>query len=131
VFEVDGATTIVNLSGVTIFDGDGYAAGNSADLYDNLGGAILNFGTTTMSGCNLFSNSAGEGGAIYNFGTMTLSSCSVYENSATGGGGGIYNAGALAIDYSYVLYNTALGGDDIFNIGTLTKTHSHIGHVAP
>jgi hypothetical protein len=133
VFEVDGATTIFNLSGVVIFDGDGYAQGGNsggAYPYDNLGGAILNFGTTTLSGCNLFSNSAGEGGAIYNFGTMTLSNSSVYDNYANVGGG-IYNAGTLAIDYCYVLYNTALGGFDIINIGTLTKVHSKIGHVGP
>jgi hypothetical protein len=131
VFEVDGATTIFNLSGVVIFDGDGYAQGGNsggASPYDGLGGAILNFGTTTMSDCNLFSNSAGEGGAIYNFGTMTLSSSSVYQNSANVGGG-IYNAGTLAIDNSSVLYNTALGGFDIINTGTLTKAHSKIGHV--
>jgi predicted outer membrane repeat protein len=130
VFEVDGATTIFNLSGVVIFGGDGFAYGTAPAENDGKGGAILNFGTTTLSGCTLFNNSAGQGGAIYNFGTMTLSGCSVEVNSATGGGGGIYNAGTLAIDYSYVLNNTALGGADIFNIGTLTKDHSKIGHVA-
>jgi hypothetical protein len=161
VFEVDGATTIFNLSGVGIFGGYGYAYSNpeAASLYDGLGGAILNFGTTTVSSCHLFNNSTQEGGAIYNFGTLTLSGGSLVDfNSANAGGGiynagtltlsggslvdsnsakaggGIYNAGALAIDNSDVLNNTALrdAGADIYNIGTLTKDHSsRIGHVDP
>jgi hypothetical protein len=156
VFEVDGATTIFNLSGVGISGGNGYAAGNSADLNDNRGGAILNFGTTTLSGCSLVNNSAGQGGAIYNFGTMTVSGSSVVVNSANYGGGiynagtltlsggsgvdsnsaryggGIYNyyGGTLAIDYSSVIDNTALTGADVVNLGTLTKDHSKIGHLA-
>jgi hypothetical protein len=131
VFEVDGATTNFTLSGVTIVRGSGYASSNpvASSQYDRLGGAILNIGTMTVSGCALFNNSALEGGAIYNFGTMTLTGCSVVYNSANYGGG-IYNAGTLAIDSSDVASNTASAGADIFNVGTLTKDHSKIGHIA-
>jgi hypothetical protein len=145
IFEVDGAGTTVALSGLTLTGGGGTHVRGSfnADAWPNegYGGAILNFGTLTLSGCTLggntlvgpsglYGNTAEFGGAIANFGTMTVSGCDVSRNSSygsttslggtLGGGGGIYNAGALTVSGSHVWYNSAVypGGGGIYNAGT-------------
>ena len=112
IFEVDGAGTTVALTGLTITGGGGtrLGGGNTFSPNDGYGGAILNFGTMTISGCTLGGNTliafsltsddAVDGGAVANFGTMTLSGCDVSNNLASGYGndlgGGIYNAGTAS-----------------------------------
>jgi hypothetical protein len=153
IFEVDGAGTTVAISGLTLTNGGGtrYGFGATGNPYDGYGGAILNFGTLTLSGCTLGGStpvgpwdlvgnqSANSGGAIANFGTMTVSGCNVSNNSADGavvrsmpaaGGGGIYNAGTMTISGSYVQNNSAPDpggeGGGILNLGTLTVSGSHV-----
>src|SRR5262249_45574860 len=85
VFHGDGAHTTVTISGLTMANGGGtrYGGGLSNQPYDGYGGAVLNFGTLTISGCflgtNVISsgNDAQYGGAIANFGTLGLTSCYV------------------------------------------------------
>jgi hypothetical protein len=138
IFEVDGAGTTVTLSGLTMTDGGGTRVGGgySNFLNDGYGGAILNFGTLTLSGCNLgcddiTSGSVAQyGGAIANFGTMTVSGCYVQNNSVYGAyeSGGIYNAGTVTVSSSHVWYNT---GSGIYNVGTaaeLTVFNSYFSH---
>jgi hypothetical protein len=130
IFEVDGAGTTVAISGLTLTDGGGTRVGGgySSYPYDGYGGAVLNFGTLTISGCTLGGNTAATnyaryGGAIANFGTMTVSGCYVQNNSAYGAfpeGGGIYNAGTLTVSSSHVWYNSAAAGGGIYNAGTAT-----------
>jgi hypothetical protein len=104
IFEVDGAGTTVALSGLTLTGGGGTQYGGPiGQPYDGYGGAILNFGTLTLSNCSLGTDVIGSGsdaqygGAIANFGTLTVSGCYVQNNSAFGyEGGGIYNAGTAA-----------------------------------
>lgn len=143
------ANVTVNLSGLTLENGGGtalgYYSGNSGfttpDQWDAYGGAILNFGTLTVSGCNLLNNSVLPasthvvyGGAIYNAGTLTLTGSTLSGNAAcfysasnyAGRGGAIYNAGTASISGCGLTGNTAgygysLGqGGAIFNAGPLS-----------
>jgi hypothetical protein len=148
IFDV-AANVTVNLSGLTLENGGGQAqgeySGNSGwftpDQWDGYGGAILNFGTLTVSGCNLLNNSVLPaftgvmyGGAIYNAGTLTLTGSTLSGNSAchfsasndAGRGGAIYNAGSASISGCTLTGNTAgygysFGqGGAIFNAGPMT-----------
>jgi hypothetical protein len=132
-FEVDGANTTVTLSGLTLSNYSGTAISFSGQPYpyDGLGGAILNFGRLTVSGCSFSSSGVGagvdKGGAIYNAGTMTVSGCTISGNSAGFGGGGIYNAGAMTVIGCTLSNNTVLlpsEGGGIYNAGTLTVSNS-------
>jgi hypothetical protein len=95
IFEVDGAGTTVTLSGLTMTNGGGTHVGGGYSTYpnDGYGGAILNFGTLTLSNCSLGTgdiasgSDAQYGGAIANFGVMTVSGCYVQNNYVYGGGG--------------------------------------------
>ena len=130
IFEVDGAGTTVAISGLTLTSGGGTRYGDGVSGYpnDGYGGAILNFGSLTLSNCKLggaggtvFGNTAQYGGAIANFGQMTVSDCNVIENSAiapvhsVAEGGGIYNAGTMIVSGGYVVYNSAGTGGGIYN----------------
>jgi hypothetical protein len=112
---------------------NGLAAGTTPNSYDGTGGAFLNFGTLTVSGCTLSSNSAnppygteGIGGGIGNLGgTLTVSGCTLSGNSAQGGGlgGGIFNSGfgsVATVQNSRLSGNSAGGGGGINNQGTMT-----------
>jgi hypothetical protein len=93
VIEVDGATTNVTLSGLTITQGN--------NILGNGGGGIFNNGSTvTLSGCAVTNSTAAMGGGIYNeYGTMSITNSTISGNSAMssdGGniadvGGGLYN----------------------------------------
>jgi hypothetical protein len=146
IFEVDGASTSVAISGLTLTNGGGTLLIGvfNGHSYDGYGGAILNFGTLTISNCSLGTDSINSGsdayygGAIANFGTMTISGCYVQNNSAWGTpaeGGGIYNAGVLTVSSSYVESNSAPGGGGgIYNAGAaaaLTVLDSIFSHNGP
>jgi predicted outer membrane repeat protein len=127
VFEVDGSTTNVTLSGLTITQGDGLGGTLSGP-----GGGILNNGSTlTVTGCTLSDNSVGNmGGGIYNLsGTLTVSGCTLSGNTAIYGGGisnAVGNPGGPAsttISNSTLSGNVASsggGGIDNHNTGTVT-----------
>jgi hypothetical protein len=148
IFDV-AANVTLNLSGLTLENGGGTALGNYfgtgdhiPSAWDGYGGAILNFGALTVSGCNLLNNSVlpssthvTYGGAIYNAGTLTLTGSTLSGNSAchfsssttyTGRGGAIYNASSASISGCTLTGNTAgygysFGqGGAIFNAGPLT-----------
>src|SRR5262249_11379244 len=57
------------LSGLTL------AHGNVVQSRDTFGGAILNRGILSLSGCTLSGNTAVYGGALSSFGTATLNDC--------------------------------------------------------
>jgi hypothetical protein len=133
IFEVSAGATVA-ISGLAIDGGGGTRVGNGGVLgtpYDGYGGAILNFGTLTLSHCDLGAavnvpvqyNMARYGGAIANFGTMTVSGCFVEGNFAGYEGGGIYNAasGTLRVSRSDIVANSANSansGGGIYNAGT-------------
>jgi hypothetical protein len=104
------------------------------------GGAALNYGTLTVSGCTLSANSAfaagfgqGSGGGIANYGTLTVNCSTLTGNSASsqfgdaGQGGGIFNDGKATVQNSTLDHNTAQstgGGIDDVLSATLTITGS-------
>jgi hypothetical protein len=132
VFEV-AANVQVTLSGLTIENGDGLAYAYAFDRsdWDYAGGAILNHGTLTVTGCTLSGSRIyppggyywDGGGAIYNdaSATLTLRGSTVSGNTADWGGG-IRNAGTMTLSGSTVSRNTANDhyGGGIFNCGMAT-----------
>jgi hypothetical protein len=138
IFEVAYRTDTVNLSGLTISNGDGTLGPssyyNSAPYYDHYydgaGGGILNLGMLTISGCILSGNyaygaaySAGGGGAIANFGTLTVTGCTLSNNPGAAFGGAIYNdyRGTATVSGCTITNNTgATSGGAIANFGSLT-----------
>jgi hypothetical protein len=156
IFEVDAGATVA-ISGLTLAGGGGtlVSGGVTATPYDGYGGAILNFGNLTISGCTLGGNTPvyytlggtasdtglrgntadTAGGAIANFGTMTVSGCTLSGNTAYGvtggrffgGGGGIYNAGTMTVSGgSHVVDNSAGTGGGIENAGTMKVSGCYV-----
>jgi hypothetical protein len=98
-----GLAGALSISGVTVEDG-------SAEL----GGAIQNDGSFTMTDGTISGSSAQQGGGVYNTGTLTLTNSTVSGNSA-GQGGGVYNAGTLTLNASTVSGNSAPSDGEIDN----------------
>ena len=118
-----GGGAIVNFGTVTVTDST--FSGNSTSAAD--GGAIFNNGTVTVTDSTFSSNSAtgGDGGAIFNHGTATITSSTFSSNSAsTADGGAIFNFGTATITNSTFSGNSAADGGAIFNNGTATITSS-------
>jgi parallel beta-helix repeat protein len=100
VFQVDGFVN-ASISGLTI------TGGMAADV----GGGLLNAGTTALTNCTISGNSARYGGGLYNggphpFGSVTLTDCTVSGNSANEGGG-LFNGGAATLTGCTVSGNSA------------------------
>jgi hypothetical protein len=147
IFEVDGANTTVAISGLTLTGGGGTKVGDGVTVSpnDGYGGAILNFGTLTLSNCTLgpvviagvigSGNTADiAGGGVANFGTLTVSGCTLSGNSAFGvtggrlfgGGGGIYNAGTMTVSGCTLSSNSAGTGGGVYNAGTMTVSGCYV-----
>jgi hypothetical protein len=111
----------LNLSGLTISNGDGVFAAGSSYNTNGKGGGIFNSGTLTVSNCVISGNSASiGGGGIFNQGTLTVSSNSVLTgNSSSKYGGGIYNYGfsgvTVTVNNSTLSGNHAVDGGAIWN----------------
>ena len=67
VFRVDAGVN-VNISGLTIENGRGVTGAFDPVFDDGLGGAIINYGTLTLTGCTLSGNSVNGGGIGYGAG---------------------------------------------------------------
>ena len=115
----------LNLSGLTIRNGSG-SWFSGLDYDDSAGGAILNWGKLTVSGCNLSDNYASFGAGIYNLGTATVTDSILTDNVVIGSdswdrsaGGGIFNAdrATLLLTGSVFTGNQALGGSDNTSTG--------------
>jgi hypothetical protein len=143
-----GGAITVNISGVTIRNGNtpvGSTGGgirngpggtvniSNSTISGNQatgGGGIDNFGTANISNSTISGNQASDCGGIYNsFGTLTISNSTISGNQATGvAGGGICNPlGTLTISNSTISGNQSTwdsGGID--NFGTLTISNSTI-----
>ncbi|MHC4609460.1 MAG: choice-of-anchor Q domain-containing protein [Planctomycetota bacterium] len=106
-----GAGVSVEISGITIQDGDGGG-----------GGGIRNSGTLTINGCTVLSNT---GSGIFNLhnGTLFLNDSTVSGNAAQSGGG-VLNSGTGAISNSTITGNAAGSGGGIFNGGLNVATIS-------
>lgn len=95
----------VNLSGMTIADGDG----------------IVNTGTTTISECVITG-----GGGIFNLATMTIVNSTITESGLVyaGAHGAVINFGEMTLLNSTISGRS--GSDGLFNSETLTVTNSTI-----
>jgi predicted outer membrane repeat protein len=145
VFEIDGAATAVNLSGLSITGGNGLAIAPSATggwstgghtsgtASDGQGGAIWNGGALTISNCVLSDNacglfSTGAGGAIYNAGSLTITNSTLASNSTGlqynhgGAGGAIFDAGNLTVTNCNLTANSATDGGGIYSDYRTTTT---------
>ena len=100
----DNVNVVLNLLTLT----NGYQAGD-----DDLGGAIENSGTLTLSNCMLAGNSvdsAGAGGAIQNWGQLTLNGCTLFANAAPYGGA-INNSAVCTLKNCTFFGNAATDGN--------------------
>jgi len=155
VFEV-GERCTVTLQGLTIENGTGITAPSSSIYqFDGIGGAVINFGTLTVSGCTVsgstasaasaygggifnadegtlvvtgstFSgDSAARGGGIFNVGTATITGSTLSGDSATRGGA-IYNNGVMVLTNDIVTDNRAYSGGGIYNLRAMTLTNDEV-----
>ena len=91
---------------------------------DNEGGAILNYGSVTISDSTFFSNTGIKGGGLHNLGEATIFNSTFSDNRACcclikgADGGAIYNTGTVNITNSTFADNSAnREGDTFFNAG--------------
>ena len=121
--------------------------GRSGLISPPRGGAVLNFGTMTVSDTHFYGNvarvegSRGDvipafGGAVANEGTARIMGCTFYANQALGGpgastpfganpggaafGGAVYSVDSLAISNSTLVANRAQGGSSFGQFGSGT-----------
>ncbi len=126
-----GATSTVNISGLTITDGTPQAS----SLYGG-GGILITSGIVNITGCAIANSDAsltyyGEGGAIDNEGgTVSIDRSSIYNNTSYVDGGGITNyLGAMRVTNSTITGNTAgaLGaGGAIYMFASVTLVNCTI-----
>ena len=106
----DNSAHVLELTGEVLLDGFTVTAGNEADG----GGAVLSYGTGTLSNCRFFGNHAeSKGGAVYSFeSTLTIQACTFEENSSGWSGGAVYNGDetTVFIENSRFHLNTASSG---------------------
>ncbi len=109
IFNIDSGT--VQISNLTITNGDGSSSNFGGGIYVNLG-AIVTLNNSTVS-----ENSAISGGGIYNSGTLTVTNSTLSGNTATYGGG-FYNNQTATITGNLFAGNTANDyGGGVYNFG--------------
>ncbi|MEA2959383.1 MAG: hypothetical protein QOJ58_5244, partial [Alphaproteobacteria bacterium] len=139
IFTINSGKT-VSISGLTIANG---TLNPGSD-----GGGVLNNGTLTLTGCNLYGNSTAlgqSGGGIYSDGpSLTLSNCNIggtaagQPNSAITRGGGIFNnSGTLTVTGGTISGNIAgsTGGGGVYVAGgsasltnvAMVENHTFLG----
>ncbi len=121
---------VAAISGLTITAGNA----NSASI-DHYGGALLNFGTTTVTSCAFTNNTAAAGGAISSEGTLALNNCTLAGNYGASDGGAIYNyhgSGILTVDNCTFAGNTtgSDGGGIRSNVQLVLSNSTFVGNVA-
>ena len=109
---------------------------------NNGGGVYIVGGATTIQGCTVIENFAGNSGggislgSVAAGGTLTVQSCVIADNSAGAfGGGGLFQAnGTLHVSASHFSGNTGIWGggllQDANGTGTITNS-SFISNVSP
>lgn len=134
VFDISGGVT-VTIAGMTMTDG---LANSSSPVRASTGGAILNFGSLTLSHVVLSNNRAvgdasasalgrvggAVGGGLVNLGTLTVASSAFTGNQALGAdgsngnsagnavGGAIFTSGVASITDSQFTFNVAQAGSN-------------------
>jgi predicted outer membrane repeat protein len=141
VIDVPNSSTLVNLSGVSVIQGNDAvnhtaAVSNSGILtVTNIafssnqgtnGGAIFSNGIVGVQSDTFSSNTAAAGGAINSQGILLVRNSTFFSNQATGNGGAIENSGTASVADSTITGNKAPGtGAGLDNAsGTLIFTNS-------
>ncbi|HEY2396948.1 MAG TPA: choice-of-anchor Q domain-containing protein [Rudaea sp.] len=103
-------------------------SGNTTQLYGVGGGINNDSGSFFIDHCTLSANVGDEeGGGIFNYGSLHISYSTLSGNTATKlGGGGIYSSGELTLEHSTVSGNTAPVGGGIESSYTGTVSQSTI-----
>ncbi|HUU62414.1 MAG TPA: right-handed parallel beta-helix repeat-containing protein [Dehalococcoidia bacterium] len=103
VFYINNST--VDMSGMTIRNGNVSTAANGGGLYNE-------YGNVTMTNCTVSGNEAYNGGGLYNNGgNLTMTGCTISGNEANFWGGGIYrDGGEVTLTKCTVSGNTAASG---------------------
>jgi len=137
VFNISGASTTVNIDGLTVANGQ-VSSEQGAGILVNTG-STLNLTNSVIANNNVITASS-DGAGLANNGTATLTNAIVRNNNAADDGGGIRNGGVMTISNSTISNNTAIGtsatsgGGGIINVigGMLTITNSTVsGNTAP
>lgn len=109
---------------------NGYASNDGSSYLSGSGGAILNFGLTTINNSLITKNSAYTAGAIYNSkGSMEIVRSTVSFNQAESLRDGILNAaeGTMVISHSTVSENGITNGTTaIWNVGEMEIANSTV-----
>ncbi len=119
VFQIDDGVT-ASISGVTISDG--------AIGYPGSGAGLANYGTTTLTGCNVSGNYAyidvaGAAGVFNSAAAnLTMTDCTLSGNYGTGTGGLANNGTANLIDCTL----SGNFGSGLLNYGTVNLTGSNV-----
>jgi hypothetical protein len=136
IFDIDSDGIVVNISNLTVRNGDASEGGGirhddgnlrmrkvtvSSCSCDNSGGGLFissATGSTNVIECSFISNSAGDaGGGLFNEdGTsVSVDKCFFFDNQASGNGGGIFNANGG--DIMNLSNSTVSGNRAVFNGG--------------
>ncbi len=116
----------LTLKNGTLADADNSATTNA----EHSAGAIVNKGTTTLTGVTIQNCKGYNGGAINNHegASLTITSCNITGNTASYCGGAIYNKGTLNFNSGSVSGSTAPYGGAIYNTGTYTMADGTISN---
>ncbi len=98
-------------------------AHNQSRIFEVASGNVELSGLT-LTGGSIFSNPGG--GAILNYGTLSVTDSTISDNSGSGDGGGIFNTGALSVADSTISRNYGGNGGGVENGGTLNVIDSTI-----
>ena len=114
------AGTVVEISGLTIADGNAGAEG--------LGGGIRNSARLLLRQCRILGNQARDGGGIHNSGILRLEQCTGAGNRAGDAGGFVTSLalGSLTIADSTMTANTARQGGAVMSLGTTEIVNSTV-----
>ena len=125
IFVVSDAGNLT-LSNGTLADANNSATTNA----EHSAGAIVNKGTTTLTGVTIQNCKGYNGGAINNHegASLTITICNITGNTASYCGGAIYNKGTVAFNSGSVSGSTAPYGGAIYNIGSFTMADGTISN---
>lgn len=92
---IGGAAIFTDANGTLVVNDSAFVSnGSGSSAHFGTGGALLNWGTTTVNNSTFSDNVSGPegtGGAIENTGTLTVNSSTISRNLAMSGGSGIAN----------------------------------------
>ncbi|MCL1970652.1 MAG: hypothetical protein FWF66_04255 [Candidatus Bathyarchaeota archaeon] len=121
--EDHGNGVFVNFGGVLYLSGG--AVSNNRAVLDmakgsdtGVGGGVFNCGSFSMSGGEIFNNTARAGGGVFNTGyVFSMSGGKIFNNTAYFSGGGVDNYNGIVKLYDGVISgNRAMQGGGVFNV---------------